>query len=105
MASFGTIWVCGEVLIDQLPSPIVGNEGKGGRINVVGGGAANTAKCMSRLGHDVQFIDGLSNDHYGVLAKTELLGDNVGLDLCLHNSDKPTCLATLNLDENKKASY
>lgn len=105
MASFGTMWVCGEVLIDQLPSPIVGNEGNDGWINVVGGGAANTAKCMSRLGYDVQFIDGLSTDHYGVLAKTELLGDDVGLDLCLHNSDKPTCLATVNLDENKKASY
>jgi fructokinase len=60
---------------------------------------------MSRLGYDVQFIDGLSTDHYGVLAKTELSGDNVGLDLCLHNSDKPTCLATVTLDEHKKASY
>jgi len=103
--AFGTIWVCGEVLIDRLPSPIVGNEGKDGRANVVGGGAANTAKCMSRLGYDVQFIDGLSTDHYGVLAKTELLKDGVCLDLCLYNHDKPTCLATVHLDENKKASY
>lgn len=104
-AVFGTIWVCGEVLIDRLPSPIVIDGGKDNRINVVGGGAANTAKCMSRLGYDVQFIDGFSSDKYGALAKTELLEDGVGLDLCVHDSDKPTCLATVNLDENKKASY
>lgn len=104
-ATFGTIWVCGEVLIDRLPSPTVSNEGKGKWTNIVGGGAANTAKCISRLGYDVQFIDGLSTDHYGVLAKTELLNDDVGLELCLHDSGKPTCLATVSLDENKKAAY
>ena len=106
IVTFGAMWVCGEVLIDRLPSPtVVGDEGESSRINVVGGGAANTAKCMSRLGYNVQLINGLSCDQYGVLAKTELLEDNVGLDLCLQNSEKPTCLATVNLDENKKASY
>lgn len=105
LVSFGAMWVCGEVLIDRLPSPIVDNEGNIDRLDVIGGGAANTAKCLSRLGYDVQFIDGLSNDYYGVLAKTELLKDDVGLDLCLHNSDKPTCLATVTLDAEKKASY
>lgn len=101
-SSIGSIWVCGEVLIDRIPSPVIGDEG---RVNVVGGGAANTAKCISRLGYDVKFIDGLSSDPYGVIARNELLEDGVGLDLCLQNSDKPTCLATVSLDENKKASY
>ena len=101
-SSVGSIWVCGEVLIDRIPSPVIGDEG---RVNVVGGGAANTAKCISRLGYDVQFIDGLSADSYGTISKNELLEDGVGLDLCLQNSDKPTCLATVSLDENKKASY
>lgn len=105
IASLGTMWVCGEVLIDRLPSPTVCDGEEDGRINVIGGGAANTAKCISRLGHDVQFIDGLSTDYYGVLAKTDLLENGVGLDLCLHDSDKPTCLATVSLDENGKASY
>eukprot|EP00536_Pseudo-nitzschia_multiseries_P009024 jgi/Psemu1/199760/e_gw1.244.12.1 len=100
------MWVCGEVLIDRLPSPIVGNDADNdSRINVVGGGGANTAKCLSRLGYNVQFIDALSNDEYGILAKMELLEDNVGLELCLHDSSYPTCLATVSLDENKKASY
>ncbi len=102
-AVFGTMWVCGEVLIDRLPTVV--ENGTDNRINVVGGGAANTAKCMSRLGYDVQFIDGISSDHYGSIAKTELLEDGVGLDLCRYSDDKPTCLATVHLDENKKASY
>ncbi len=43
-----SIWVCGEVLIDELPSGAV-----------VGGGPANTAKALARLGHEVAFIDGI----------------------------------------------
>jgi fructokinase len=108
--SSSSMWVCGEVLIDRLPAPISNNkEGNSNdnRINIVGGGAANTAKCISRLGYKVEFIDGLSSDIYGQMAVSDLLNDNVGLDLCLMtDSDKPTCLATVTLDQDtKKASY
>ena len=65
-----SIWVCGEVLIDLLP-------GTPERRAVVGGGPANTAKALARLGHDVQFIDGISTDDYGVKARAELLADEV----------------------------
>jgi len=88
-----SIWVCGEVLIDILPSG-----------PVVGGGPANTAKALARLGHDVHFIDGISNDAYGQSARTELLNDGVNLDLALA-SDKPTCTATVTLDAAGGASY
>ncbi len=53
-----SIWVCGEVLIDILPTG-----------PVVGGGPANTAKALARLGHTVDFIDGISADAYGVSAR------------------------------------
>jgi len=88
-----SIWVCGEVLIDILPSG-----------PVVGGGPANTAKALARLGHDVHFIDGISSDTYGVSARAELLNDGVNLDLALA-SDKPTCTATVTLDAAGGASY
>jgi len=88
-----SIWVCGEVLIDILPSG-----------PVVGGGPANTAKALARLGHDVHFIDGISSDTYGVSARAELLNDGVNLDLALA-SDKPTCTATVSLDDAGGASY
>ena len=71
---------------------------------VVGGGPANTAKALARLGHDVHFIDGISNDAYGVSARAELLRDGVNLDLALA-SDKPTCTATVTLDTAGGASY
>jgi fructokinase len=88
-----SIWVCGEVLIDVLPTG-----------PVVGGGPANTAKALARLGYDVDFIDGISNDAYGITARKELARDGVGLGLAL-TSDKPTCTATVTLDAAGSASY
>ena len=88
-----SIWVCGEVLIDILPTG-----------PVVGGGPANTAKALARLGYDVDFIDGISSDEFGASARKELLRDGVGLDLSLA-SEKPTCTATVTLDSKGSASY
>ena len=88
-----SIWVCGEVLIDILPTG-----------PVVGGGPANTAKALARLGYEVDFIDGISSDAYGVGARKELERDGVGLSLAL-SSDKPTCTATVTLDAAGSASY
>ena len=85
--------MCGEVLIDVLPTG-----------PVVGGGPANTAKALARLGHDVDFIDGISTDAYGVSARKELERDGVGLSLSL-TCDKPTCTATVTLDAAGSASY
>jgi fructokinase len=93
-----SIWVCGEVLIDLIPGA------DGVRVPHVGGGPANTAKALARLGHDVQFIDGISSDQYGQMSRKELLDDEVKLDLAL-KSDKPTCLAIVSLGEHGGASY
>ena len=93
-----SIWVCGEVLIDLIP----GRDGV--RVPHVGGGPANTAKALARLGQDVYFIDGISSDEYGQMSRKELLEDEVKLDLAL-SSDKPTCLAIVSLDEKGGASY
>ncbi len=93
-----SIWVCGEVLIDLIP------DGSGERIPHVGGGPANTAKALARLGHEVYFIDGISSDKYGQMSRQELLDDEVKLDLAL-NSEKPTCLAIVSLNESGGASY
>jgi fructokinase len=93
-----SIWVCGEVLIDLIPGV------DGVRVPHVGGGPANTAKALARLGLDAHFIDGISTDEYGVAARKELLDDEVKLDLAL-TSEKPTCLAIITLDANGSASY
>jgi fructokinase len=88
-----SIWVCGEVLIDVLPTG-----------PVVGGGPANTAKALSRLGQTVDFVGGVSTDSYGQMARKELERDGVGLGLSLE-SDKPTCTATVQLDKAGSATY
>ncbi|CAB4342237.1 unannotated protein [freshwater metagenome] len=93
----GQIWVCGEVLIDLIPD---GTERKA----VVGGGPANTAKALSKLGLATQFIDGISSDQYGQMALKELHQDGVLLDY-VNFSDKPTCLAIVSLSQSGAATY
>ncbi len=91
------VWVVGEVLIDLIPDGVE-------RKAVVGGGPANTAKALAKLGIETQFIDGISSDKYGQMALKELHKDNVKLDFA-HFSDKPTCLAIVSLDSSGSASY
>ena len=81
------------MLIDILPTG-----------DVVGGGPANTARALARLDHGVDFIDGISTDRYGLMARKVLARDGVGLAHSL-NSDKPTCTATVTLDSLGVASY
>jgi len=91
------VWVCGEVLIDLIPD---GTECKA----VVGGGPANTAKALAKLGIKTQFIDGISTDKYGQMALKQLHKDGALLDF-VKFSDKPTCLAIVSLNEAGGASY
>jgi fructokinase len=91
------VWVVGEVLIDLFPN---GNE----HLAVVGGGPANTAKALASLGVKTCFIDGVSNDEYGQMAKAELLSTNVLLDYAQY-SNKPTCTAKVTLNSLGSASY
>ena len=89
--------MAGEVLIDLIPEGVDYKP-------VVGGGPANTAKALSKLGIDTQFIDGISSDGYGEMAKDELVTAGVKLDY-ENYSDKPTCLAIVSLSESGSASY
>ena len=91
------VWVAGEVLIDLIPE---GTDRK----PIVGGGPANTAKALSKLGIETQFIDGISTDEYGQMAKDELITSGVKLDYVKY-SDKPTSLAIVLLSESGSASY
>jgi len=91
------IWVCGEALIDLIPR---GEQ----KIAIVGGGPANTAKALARLGFDSYFIDGISTDGFGGMIKDQLLHDGVNLKYA-HYSDKQTCTADVSLDKAGVASY
>ena len=91
------VWVVGEVLIDLIPD---GSDRK----PIIGGGPANTAKALSKLGIHTQFIDGVSTDDYGQMAKGELVNAGVKLDYVKY-SDKLTCLAIVSLSDSGSASY
>jgi fructokinase len=91
------VWVCGEVLIDLIAD---GTERKA----VVGGGPANTAKALAKLGIETQFVDGISTDMYGQMALKQLHQDGVLLDY-VKFSDKPTCLAIVSLNNTGGATY
>jgi fructokinase len=91
------VWVVGEVLIDLIPD---GSK----YVAVVGGGPANTAKALAKLGVKTYFIDGISNDEYGQIAKAQLLSANVLLDYAQY-SNKPTCTAKVTLSKSGGATY
>jgi len=91
------VWVVGEVLIDLIPNADQ-------YLAIVGGGPANTAKALAKLGVKTHFIDGISNDEYGQIAKAELLSANVLLDYAQYSS-KPTCTAKVTLSSSGSASY
>ena len=91
------VWVCGEVLIDLIPDGVE-------RKAVVGGGPANTAKALAKLGIATQFIDGISTDMYGQMALKQLHQDGVLLDY-VKFSNKPTCLAIVSLSNTGGATY
>jgi len=91
------VWVSGEVLIDLIPDGLKQKP-------VVGGGPANTAKALAKLGIDTQFIDGISTDDHGLMAKFELVSTGVKLNYIKY-SDKPTCLAIVSLSDSGSASY
>jgi fructokinase len=93
----GQVWVVGEVLIDLIP------EGAD-RKPVVGGGPANAAKALAKLGIDTQFIAGISSDQYGQMAKIELVSTAVKIDYVKY-SDKRTCLAIVSMSDSGSATY
>jgi len=95
-----SVWVAGEALIDLIPL----NFGSEDRLAIVGGGPANTAKALARLGIDAYFIDGISTDSYGKAIRKELEADGVHLDYTL-KSKLPTCTAKVSLDAQGSASY
>ena len=92
-----SIWVVGEALIDLVYKV-------GTRTAHVGGGPANTAKALARLGFSSFFVGGISSDEYGSLIEKELKDSGVDLSLVVLGS-KPTALANAVIDQKGVASY
>jgi fructokinase len=91
------IWVVGEALMDLIPV-------NGERVPMVGGGPANTAKAVARLGYTTQFVGGISSDEFGSAIEEELVRSGVDLSLALRGN-LPTALAIATIDSHGLAKY
>jgi len=98
VTNLNSLWIAGEALIDLIPI------GEGEQVPMVGGGPANTAKALARLGYSTYFIGGLSTDPYGKVIEKELEESGVNLSLS-YRGDKATALAIASIDEKGLASY
>ncbi|MFD9126817.1 carbohydrate kinase [Kitasatospora sp. NPDC059571] len=69
-----------------------------------GGGPANTAVALARLGTPVRFRGRLSGDVFGRLFRGQLAGSGVDLGGCVAAAE-PSTLAVAELDEQGRAAY
>jgi fructokinase len=76
----------------------------GKRVPMVGGGPANTAIAVARLGYPTFFLGGISSDGYGRSIDMELRESGVDLSL-VYRGNEPTALAIATIDENGLAQY
>ncbi len=76
----------------------------GDQVPMVGGGPANTAKAIARLGYKTCFVGGISSDNYGKAIEEALAESGVDLSLVFRGNQR-TALAIATIDENGLAKY
>lgn len=69
-----------------------------------GGGPANTAVALARLGTVTRFVGRLSADVFGDLFRDHLTASGVDLSACVR-ADEPSTLAVATIDADGHASY
>jgi fructokinase len=69
-----------------------------------GGGPANTAVALARLGTPARFLGRLSHDVFGALFREHLSSSGVDLTACVE-AGEPSTLAVAALDERGRAEY
>ena len=92
------IVVCGEALIDQIPSP------NGRPRETPGGGPFTTARALARLGIPTQFLGRLSTDAFGQQLRDLLAADGADLSLTSFGPE-PTTLAIAEVGADGHAAY
>lgn len=69
-----------------------------------GGGPANTAVALARLGTPTRFVGRISRDVFGELFREHLAASGVDLSACVR-AEEPSTLAVATLDAQGHASY
>jgi fructokinase len=94
------IIVCGEALIDLVP----GGTGSSVYQAHAGGGPANIAVGLGRLGTEVALLARLAEDRFGRVLRDHLRASQVDVGLIIASA-APTTLAVLNVDAAGVADY
>ncbi|MFE9422017.1 carbohydrate kinase [Kitasatospora sp. NPDC006697] len=97
-----TITVLGECVADAFTT-----DGRPGELALTvhpGGGPANTATALGRLGTPTRFLGRLSADPFGALFRDRLAGSGVDLADCVAAAE-PSTLAIAALDGDGQAGY
>ncbi len=92
------IVVIGEALVDLVIAP------SGAVEAALGGAPYNTALAAARLGADVEFVGGLSDDRFGSLLRDRLESDGVGTSYTI-SVGAPTTLAAAEIADDGSAEY
>ncbi|WP_017537913.1 PfkB family carbohydrate kinase [Nocardiopsis halophila] len=93
------IIVCGEALVDLIPG-----ESAGDWRALPGGGAANAAIALNRLGAPAPLLCRLSGDHFGRMLRAHLEGNGVDLRWAV-DAPEQTTLAFVAVDGAGSAEY
>jgi len=92
------IVVCGEALIDLVPTAM------GQQRGTPGGGPFTTARALARLGVPAQFLGHLSRDAFGEQLRDLLVADGADLAMTSFGSE-PTTLAIAEVNAEGHAAY
>ncbi|MFC4496372.1 carbohydrate kinase [Streptomyces ovatisporus] len=105
-AGAAPVAVLGECVADAFVRAPAGHAGTPaiGLDVLPGGGPANTAVALARLGTPTRFLGRLSSDVFGRLFRDHLAGSGVDLSRAVAASE-PSTLAVADLDEDGRADY
>ncbi len=96
--------VAGEALVDLSAAERADDSGALSMSARAGGGPANVAVGLARLGIPTRFAGRLSRDPLGVFLREQLGRSGVDLALCV-DAPQPTTIALVGLDDTGAAAY
>ncbi|MGW1801640.1 carbohydrate kinase family protein [Streptomyces sp. NPDC001984] len=101
----GNVTVLGECVADVFTDPARSGPGELTLRALPGGGPANTAVALARLGTPTRFLGRFSNDVFGTLFRARLSDSGVDLTGSVTAAPEPSTLAVADLDESGQATY
>nr|WSZ20406.1 carbohydrate kinase [Streptomyces canus] len=100
-----SVTVLGECVADAFADPARSDSDVLALRALPGGGPANTAVALARLGTRTRFLGRFSHDVFGALFHARLTASGVDLTGSVTASPEPSTLAVADLDESGQATY